>query len=73
LGFCPDDFILARIELVKFFTEYLPIKLCASVTPSLDDFVTMGFHMSRLEKFLKSFDSGNCFEGKINPFLVFLA
>jgi hypothetical protein len=65
--------MLARIELRKFFTEYLAVKLCALVTPGLDDFVKMGFHMSRLEKFVKSFDPGNCFEGKINPFLIFPA
>ena len=70
---CTDDLILAKSELLKFFTEYLAVKLFALVTWGLHDFVKMGFHMSRLEKFVKSFDPGNCFEGKSNPFLVFPA
>ncbi len=51
LEICTDDLMLARSELRKFFTEYLAVKLFALVTPGLDDFVKMGFHMSRLEKF----------------------
>jgi hypothetical protein len=67
LEICTDDLMLARSELLKFFTEYLAVMLFALVTRGLDDFVKMGFHVSRLEKFVKSFDPGNCFEGKINP------
>ncbi len=37
LEICTDDLMLARSELLKFFTEYLAVMLFALVTRGLDD------------------------------------
>jgi hypothetical protein len=51
--------LLARIELLKFFAEYLAGNLCAPVTASLDDFASRGINIGSVEKFIKSFDPGH--------------
>jgi len=48
--------LLPRVELLKFFAEYLAGNLCAPVTASLDDFASRGINIGGVEKFIKSFD-----------------
>ena len=51
--------LLPRIELLKFFAEYLAGNLYAPVTASLDDFTSRGINIDSVEKFIKSFDPGH--------------
>jgi len=45
---------MPRIELLKFFAEYLAGNLCAPVTASLDDFASMDINIGSVKKFIKS-------------------
>ena len=63
--------LLPRVELLKFFAEYLAGNLCAPVTASLDDFASKGINIGSVENSSRALTRSFFFWGEVNQFVVF--